>query len=183
MKLRFSIAAGMVVVLIVAANLTVATALFAHNAEIFVGMAPTLIALQAVAFRLLRRRSNPAFWLGFLAFGSLAMASFAWGMTLPRELVAVAYPGQSPRLVNVSKASSLWLSYGSSAGDVLERWLGSSRQLVDPEGPAGVLVRSLVWSAPQLLFALAGGLCAMGLARLGVSRLGMPGRSPHGAAA
>ena len=183
MKAQVSIAGVMVVVLIVALNAAVARALFAYNAEILIGIALTGLTLQGAVFRLARRRSNRVFWVSFAAFGSLAMASFIWGMTLPRELVAVAYPGQSPRLVNVSQVSALWLGYGRSAAVVLEPWLGHSQRFADPQGVAAVLVRSLVWSTPQLLVALVGGFCALAVAKVGGARFGVLGQSPRGATA
>lgn len=177
MKSQVSIAGMMAVVLIAAVNVAVARALLGYNAEILIGIALSGLTLQAAIFRLTRRGSNRVFWAGFVSFGMLAAASFIWGMILPRGLVAVASPGQAPRLINVSWASAWWLGYARSVGEILEPWLGHVSLLVDPDGIASVVIRSLVWSAPQLLAALVGGLCALVTTRAGGTRFSDRGGS------
>jgi hypothetical protein len=181
MRFQVSIAGVMTIVAVVALNAAIARALFAYDEETLIGIALPSLALQWAVFSLVRRRlSNRAFWISFAAFGSMAMASFVLGRVLPNELIAVAYPGQPSQLVNVSRVSAFWLGYGSYAGHLLEPWLGSFQFVADPKGFAAVVIRALVWSVPQLLVALVGGLCAL---VIGPARFGILGQSPREATA
>jgi len=174
----------MAVVAIVALNAAVARALFAYDPETLIGITLTGLALQGAVLRLVgRRHSNRAFWISFAVLGSLAMASFVWGRILPTELIAVAYPGKPPRLVNVSRVSALWLGYGRYVGECIEPWLVKVPIATGPDGIVAVVVRAVVWSLPQLLVALVGGLVAWGISKMVKSRLGLLRESPRGAAA
>jgi hypothetical protein len=166
---------------VVALNGAIARALFAYDEEILIGIALPGLALQWAIFSLLRRRlSNRAFWISFSAFGSMAMTSFVWGRFLQSELIALAYPGQPPRLVYVTRVTAFWMDYGSYAGHLLEPWLGSFQFFADPQGFAAVVIQALVWSLPQLLVALVGGLCALVIGR---AQFRILGQSPREATA
>ena len=177
MRFQVSIAGVMTIVVVVALNAAIALALFAYDEETLIGIALPGLALQWAIFSLVRRRqSNRAFWISFAVFGSMAMTSFVWGRILPNELIALAYPGQPPRLVYVTRVTAFWMDYGSYAGHLLEPWLGSFQFLADPKGFAAVVIRALVFSLPQLLVALAGGLCALVISRAQFRILGQSAR-------
>jgi hypothetical protein len=164
---RFSVAALMALVALVGVNLAVARGVYIWNTEILIGVTLTCLAVEWSIFRLIVRRSpSGAFWIGFAALGALAMGSFAWGMTLPRELHAVAYPGHPPRLVNVSSASAFWLGYGSYVFHCIEPWLTELPIDTDPDKLPAIMIRGLFWSLPQLLLAFAGGLIAWAIAQI-----------------
>jgi hypothetical protein len=181
---HFTIRALMFAVAVVAVNAAVARALWTFDPEALVGTALPIVALQGALFCIIRRpRSNRAFWIGFAALGALALVFFLWGRVLPEQLIAESSPGQPLRLINVSPVSAWWLEYGTQAGSWLEPWLGGLPILADPNGLATVAIRALVWSAPQLLVALAGGLIGLGFSKIARVRIGFPSRSPRGVAA
>ncbi len=169
---RISISRLMAIVAVVAINVAVGRAVFEHDPEILIGVALLGLAIQGAIVAAFRAKRGRAFWVGFAVLGAAAIGSFAWGMTLPEELIAVAVPGQPSRLVNVGTMSVLWLDYGSFVADRLEPvllGLGMDPN-IDPNGPTAVAIRGLVWALPQLAAALAGGAGAWGIMRIAGTR-------------
>jgi hypothetical protein len=139
-----------VFVALVAVNLAVGRALHTspHEAVLY-ALAPTVLALQVGAYRLLRVRGpRRAFWAGFIVFGLLAAATLAWAF----EVEGANDPDPASRLVSFA-----WSAYGDFAG---EWFRGVLPFLPAPPLGLGLFIASF-FSLPQFLIALTGGLIAL----------------------
>jgi hypothetical protein len=180
---RVSIAGVMLVVAIAALDIAVARAVlmanpqavawaaFMPNPIVVTGGALPCIALQWAAFSVIRGRGRArAFWLGFLAFGSVITAAFLWAMLFPR-IYAVARARTFVKAPG-SVLFPLWMSYDRLVWDRIGRLLFdfNTSPATFVATAARVVFQALVWSTPQLLVALIGGLIAWWL--FGVRRAG-----------
>jgi hypothetical protein len=159
MKLpRFTIAGLMIVVAVVAANAAIARLLYASNPEILIGVAvPVLVLELAMVAAYWSARPGRAFWAGFLLLGCLVMATFIWNIVVP-TVYGVTSTG-TLRVTPGSPFHPLWSGYGSLVSDLL-RGVLEGRVGVDPYDIDVVLLRSIVWTVPQVAGALLGGLVA-----------------------
>ena len=118
-------------------------------------------ALQFGVFQAVRGRGRArGFWVGFVAFGFATMLSFVW---------SAAFRESTPSL--------LWIAYTKHANRFLNSvshvWDFYNRTRIHP---VLVATLALVWSVPQLVIALVGGLVARSLSgRPGVGRAGGSG--------
>ncbi len=159
---RLSIARLMAVVAAVAVNIAIARAFLAYNAEMLVGTALTGLALQGASICLARGRGRVrAFWTGFTMFGSVTMASFIWAMSYP-EVLGITRTGTLVKRPG-SPLYDAWMGYGRLVFDLIGPLLSDPRIDLDPDSPALVVARALVWSLPQWFVALVGGLGVRGL--------------------
>jgi hypothetical protein len=179
---RLSIAKLMVGVAVVAINLGIARILFSYNPNLPVGMAQTGLALQAAVFLLIFGRGRArAFCAGFLAFGLLAMITFIWGMLFAPNVGLAFDPTTGSTIEHRIPGSFLW-SVWSNYFQFLEAYLVEP---VDndavPLGMTTVLTlatkAALIWSLPQLFFAVVGGLLAHLIVRR-LDRTGVNGSGP-----
>jgi hypothetical protein len=154
---RLSIAKLMIVVAAIAINFGIARMLFAYHPLVPVGVALIGIALQfAVLILMYGRGRDRAFWAGFLAFGLMAMISFFWGMVAAPNMGIDIATGGTIKVVSTAPGSflyTMWSRYGMFVGDFLDEQFGLD---VDYLG----MTAALIWSVPQLLLALVGGLLA-----------------------
>jgi hypothetical protein len=140
---RISIAKVMALVAIIAVNIAAVRALHAYNEEWAEGVVLTGLAVQYATLRAIRGRGSArAFWLGFIAAGAVMMMSFIGG---------------DPD--GVSMLFRLWTGYGKYAN----RWLNRLTHVWDyynrtRSEPVLVLTLAVVWSGPQLVIAVFGGL-------------------------
>jgi hypothetical protein len=170
MKLpRLSIAEIMTVVGIVALNLAATRAFPDDNHELLGGVAPMAVTVQVGIFSLIRSRGRVrAFGAGFVAFGSLAMASFVGaGFFSPSDSVSID-PKTGQAVVRTSPGAPIWVlwsRYGRFVFKTLES-LPNSDFIVgdggDSHGQDGIPLgtKALILFLPQMVFAIAGGLCA-----------------------
>ncbi len=168
-RLRISFAGLMAIVGVIALNLALARFLWGCEEKLPLGVMPGALLMQYGAFRLIRGRGTP-FWVGFVAAGSLAVASFAWG-TIFGDRSEIAVDPPTGRIVVIPKPGSLggeqmqaaWGLYGNLAGAQLERWPFFS----NPNWSNALQYVAIVpfWLLPQLLLALLGGLMAVGWRR------------------
>ncbi len=158
---RFSIAALLAGVAIVAINLALARFAYAFNPGLLIGGALPCLSLQWAACSLICRR-GPArvFWFGFALFGSIMASLFVEAMRFP-ELNGVTSTG-----VRVKRPGSplyaIWMSYDRFAGDRIGLHFSDNP---DPNSPVIMAIRVVLWAAPQLLVAAIGGLAARGILR------------------
>jgi hypothetical protein len=161
---RFSIGKLMVVVGLIALNLSAGRVLFAIEPWLLIGVALAGLALQWAAFRLIGSRGRArAFWAGFLAAGVLAAWSLVAAMFFRTSLnvginrttgerMTLTSPGYSA----ADQAWAAWNGYVEFVDDGLARL----------PSIAGILERDDAWVAvagvvlaflPQFGIALAGG--------------------------
>lgn len=152
-----SVAVIMAVVAGVALNLAVGRALFAYNPALVLGVCLTGPAVQLAGVVSARcRERGRLFWVGFLVFGSLAMASFIWAMVFAPNVGIARDPvtgGVKQVTIPGSFMWTVWSSYIDAAGSLL-----AERLRFGALPPA--LTAALIISAPQFLAALVGGLLA-----------------------
>jgi hypothetical protein len=154
---RTSIAALMTVVAVVALNIGIARALFATLPSLIAGVAPIAALLQIGVYLLIRRRGRArAFWSGFVACGTAALATLLW---------AFAFRGSS--------MSALWSFYAEETA--IRIIVRDYPQLL--RGLAWLPTAAAIFLVPQLLAAMFGGLLALGIARW---RFGPSPWSPQG---
>lgn len=163
--LRFSIAKMMAIVGIAALNFAAARILFAHNPYLLIGVALTGLSLQVGLFRLIRSRNRiRMFWVGFVAFGSMAMMSFLWGMVFSPTTRVM----NTGRIIYTSSPGSamwtLWHSYYEFAVWSLEP-LPYSGQILGIGGEMPVVTIAVISYLPQLLIAAFGGLLTSSIIR------------------
>jgi hypothetical protein len=160
MKLSHCSIAGLMGFIAVAAlDIALARFAFAANSELLVGAALPLIVLQWAAFSWRRGRGRArAFWLGFLVCGSLITASFVWAMLFP-EVMGITRTGALIKTPG-SPLYAIWSSYTHIVGKPivpsLIKWSGNPDSLVS----VITLFRMLLWSLPQLVVPLLGGVIA-----------------------
>ena len=166
---RSSIARLMAMVAVVAANAAAARILFALNVEILIGVALPAVAMEFAVYCLVsRRRPGRGFWLGFILLGALTMATFVWNQLDP-EVLALTRSGQLIRQEG-SLFYHVWSGYAGILGDFLVpplEELGIFGNGWNPYGVSAVGIRAIVWSLPQLVIALAGGVFIWAMARRG----------------
>ena len=174
---RSAVARLMAWVAVVAANLAAARALPEdENRALLAGVAPMGLALQAGLFLAIRRRGRlRAFWLGFVACALGSLATFAFATIRVPQVKYRSQPGG--RLLIFSGPP--WNGYHHLAFDSLNDWLMGLgvRQGTDRLFVAEVVIYSL----PQLLIGLAGGVAGL-LLRWAWLRSIRPGSSLPGAA-
>lgn len=156
---RSSIAAMMAAIAVVALDIAVALAVFASNTELVIGGTLPCVALQCVVFRLLRRPGRVrAFLLGFAVCGSLITGSFLWAMLWP-EVHGITRTGALVRMPD-SPLYAMWMIYARLAGDWLCALLIDFSADPDPLGVGLIAFRAFLWSIPQIVIALVGGVIA-----------------------
>jgi hypothetical protein len=150
-----SVATLMVVVAVVAVNLGIARVVFAYNPVLLEGVVLSGLALQAGGLLLARSRGRiRAFWIGFLAFGSMAMATVVWAMVFAPNVGIAHDPITGNEIIINVPGSLMWTLWSGYFRYVLTYVAGHLD--VDPE-PVGVIT-ALIWSLPQFLVAVVGGL-------------------------
>jgi hypothetical protein len=160
-----SVAKLMVVVAVVALNLAIARVLFAYNPVLLVGVVLSGLALQAAGFLLTRSRSRiRPFWLGFLAFGSMAMVTVIWAMVFAPNVGIVHDPNTGKEVMVKLPGSLMWTLWSTYFKSVFTYLAGHLHFNLDPLGVAA----ALIWSLPQFLIAVIGGwLCRLVAGRHG----------------
>ncbi|MDB5350299.1 MAG: hypothetical protein JWN86_1546 [Planctomycetota bacterium] len=145
---RLSIAKAMTVVAILAMNMATLRTLHSYDEDLAQGVALTGFALQFGIFQSIRSRGQVrTFWIGFVATGSAAMMTFARCVAFHESTVSlswIAYTKYANKYLN--KVTHVWDFYNSS-------------QIY----PILVITLAIVWSVPQLVLALFGGLMARSL--------------------
>jgi hypothetical protein len=155
---KISIAKLMLLVAIIAANLAVGRVLGAYHLVLPVAIALTGLALQAGALALFRSRGRRrAFLVGFLVFGSVAMISVIWALVFTPNVDITQDPSTGKMITIEIPGSRMWTIW-SSYVEFVDACLAGRLQInLDP---LGILV-AVIWSLPQLLIALTGGLFAV----------------------
>jgi hypothetical protein len=150
-----SIAKLMLVVAIVAANLAIGRVLAAGCPVLPVAIALTGFALQAGAFALIRSRGRRRVFLaGLMAFGSMAMMSVIWAMVFAPN-VGIAHDPSTGKMITLKIPGSLMWTIWSGYVEFVETSVAEPLRIsLDPMGIAAVVI----WSLPQFLIALTGGL-------------------------
>jgi hypothetical protein len=170
MKLpRLSIAESITMVGIVALDLATTRALPDANHELLGGVAPMAVTLQVGIFSLIRSQGRVrAFCAGFLVFGTMGMTSFLGAALFCPSDSASIDPRTGKAIVTTSPGSPtwvLWSRYGRFVFKTLES-LPNSDFIVgdggDSHGHDGIplATKALILFLPQMVFAIAGGLCA-----------------------
>ncbi len=167
-----------------------------------VGVTPGGLLVQLGLYGLIRswRRSRArAFWVGFVAVGSLVFWSYLEAMVFTRVQTVgyLAYWPNGPSYATPSPAAplwTLWIDYAALASYALGRPPYGTFLVVWTHQPADSLVYALIVLLPHVLGALGGGMLTLSvtwLAGVGVivkrtgpmTGLGSPGRSssvaPH----
>jgi len=158
----------MTIVGIVALNLAAARALTDDNHEVLGGVAPMAVMLQVGIFSVIRNQGRVrGYWVGFLVFGTMGMTSFLWAaLFCPSDSVSID-PRTAKAIVTTSPGPPtwvLWTRYGRFAFKMLES-LPNSDFIVgdggDSHGHDGIplATKAVVLSLPQMVLAVAGGLC------------------------
>jgi hypothetical protein len=166
---RLPIYVLLIFVAVVALNLAVVPALWAYARP---ATAIIVIALQIGFFFLVRGRSR-SFWAGFLAAGSLSMASCFLASPPQFEIVTTAIPSGGTRTgpVQVRPGSMLWHVWESIDGlwvPYLEPFLAPyvHRDDQSPETQIVLMMAiALIQSLPHWLIALAVGLVSQAMIR------------------
>jgi hypothetical protein len=155
---RISIAKLILLVAIIAANLAVGRVLGAYHLVLPIAIALTGLAVQAGAFALIHSRGRRrAFLAGFLVFGSMAMISVIWALVFAPN-VSIAQDPSTGKMIAIEIPGSLMWTIWSGYVELVDACLAGHPQIhVDP---LGILV-AVIWSLPQFLIALTGGLLAM----------------------
>lgn len=175
---RFSVAKLMAVVSLVAVNLAAARALISYDLFLLTGIALPLLTLQVGLHRVICRRGRVRpFWAGFIACGLGAIMSFYWALAFPNGVGRYVDPGTG-RVVELippgSLAWTLWSYYDEFVKSCIERLPDALQIDLDGVDVVSEVMSSLIWSLPQLLLALAGGL----LVALAVRRPGKTSALP-----
>ena len=120
------------------------------------GVLPILI-LQWCLFRILERGAARRFWIGYVIVGGVVTGSFLWAVFTPD-----VYGVTSTGAVQVKPGSflySIWQGYGIAVGHrVLAPLLFGPVATANPHSVAIAAFRVLLWSGPQILAGLLGGL-------------------------
>jgi hypothetical protein len=155
---RISITKLMLLVAIIAANLAVGRVLGAYHPILPVAIALIGLALQAGAIALIRSRGRSrAFSAGFLVFASMAMISVIWAFVVTSD-VAIGQNPSTGEMITMKVPGSLMWTIWSGYVEFVDACLAGPLQInLDP---LGILV-AVIWSLPQLLIALTGGLLAV----------------------
>ena len=166
-QLRLSVAKLMFAVVIVALNFGAARTLFSYDTEMLIGVALSGLVLQASLFQLLRSRGRKrAFWAGFITCCSMAMMTLIWAMMFPRIIGIGFKNGATTRIETPgSPLYTIWYSYANFFDEHIIAPLLFDPRInpgLDRESVLGgaviVAIRAAIWSLPQLLIAVAGGL-------------------------
>jgi hypothetical protein len=105
---RFSIAKMMAIVGLISLNFAAVRLLFAHSSYLLTGVVLIGLSLQVGLFRLIRSRDHVGMvWVGFVAFGSMAMASFIWGMVFCPTSTGIMIDGRK-HYPPMSPPSAMW---------------------------------------------------------------------------
>lgn len=154
-SVRHSVTTLMMVVAVVAINLAIARGLARFSPLLPIAIAFIALALQAISFILIRHRGKGrAFWLGFLAFGFMAMMSVIWAIVFAPNIGIAQDPTTGETITLKIPGSFLW-SLWSSYTDLVDTSLLQPFEIdLDPTG----LLAAMIWSFPQFLLAAAGGL-------------------------
>lgn len=142
---QLSIAKAMAVVAVIAINIAALRTLYSYDEELAQGVALTGFALQFGVFQSIRSRGRGrAFWIGFVASCSATMMTFLWGVAFHK-----------------SPMSLWWITYTKYANKYLNLlthvWDFYNRTRIHP---VLIITLALVWTVPQLILALFGGLIA-----------------------
>jgi hypothetical protein len=164
---RFSIAKMMAIVGLISLNFGAARLLFAHNPYLLTGVVLIGLSLQVGLFRLIRSRHHVrVFWVGFVAFGSMAMVSFLWGVVFCPSSTGIMINGRKyyPPMSPGSTMSTVWGYYYEFATCTLKP-LPYSDQILGVGGEMPVVTIVVVCYLPQLLIAAFGGLLTRSVIR------------------
>jgi hypothetical protein len=155
---RISIAKLMLLVAIIAANIAIGRVLAAYHPILPVAIALIGLALQAGAIALIRSRGRRrAFLAGFLGFGSMAMISVLWALVFVSN-VGIAQDPLTGKMITMKVPGSLMWTIWSGYVEFVDACLAGPLQInLDP---LGILV-AVIWSLPQFVIALTGGLLAV----------------------
>ncbi|MDB5351787.1 MAG: hypothetical protein JWN86_3034 [Planctomycetota bacterium] len=135
---RTTLARLMLVVGVIAVEFAGFRAFYLINDELALALALTGLASQfALVYAIRGRGLARAFWAGFVAIGSVMMATTAWAFTCPG-----------------SDISDLWSAYTDHVVD------GTAFVSYELRGFPQDVALSVVWFLPQLLAALSGGALA-----------------------
>lgn len=163
---RHSIAGAMALVAVIAVNIGAGRALHAADSELLLAIAPCALVSQAALYLLwvgLGRPRRRAFWIGFAAADLAAMATLIWAMTGP-DFISISAAGRLPRSPGV-RVYFAWYQYMQFTYShvVLPLLLLAG---VDLSTSPSILrwSRIAIWTLPQLLIALGGGLLAVVIA-------------------
>ena len=106
------------------------------------------------------------FWIGFVAFGSMAMVSFIWGTVFCPTTTGIMINGKK-HYPPMSPPSAMWTAWGyyyQIAFWILKP-LPYSDQILGVGGEMPVVTIVVVCYLPQLLIAAVGGLLARSVIR------------------
>lgn len=151
----------MIVVAVIALNFACLRALSAYHPILPVAVALMVFALQVGVLGLYHfKDGRRPFLMGFVAFGTIAMATVLWGLIFAPSIgIACSNAGKTIKLtIPVSPLWSLWSGYVGFAATFLVKQLAIQ---LDPMS----FLACLIWSLPQFLIALVGGSLTRFIAR------------------
>jgi len=189
MDRRLSIVVMMVLVCVAAVDVAVARAFWSSHQLIVVGVLPTAVLLQVAAWQAWRGNRGRAFALGALAGGLLMTASFVYAYLTP-EVLGFAAMGPGPQLY-VKPGSWLYYAWTAYVDPTLDLVVHQWPSLIEPDDQPTeddaqrtlswklLGLQSLVYSLPQWLAALVGGLLFWGAAAIRRRRLIEPAEEDY----
>lgn len=159
---RLTIGRMMLAVGVVAVNIALARLIYSPTTRLLTSVSLGILALQFAALRIAQGRSRP-FWMGYLIFGAIALASLA------------GYVWAWPEWV-----TSAWSEYFRYVRQELRAY-PSLPQIVPPSvsDTVGIhIITAIFVFLPQLIVAVAGGLLVVGLTRLASASKSLPETEP-----
>lgn len=176
MDRRLSIVTMMVLVGVVAVNVAVARAFWTSHEPIVAGVLPTVVLVQIAAWYAWSGKRGRAFAFGVLAGGLMMAASFVYAYLTP-ELLGLD-PLSSGSQVHVEPGSRLYYAWTAYVDPTLNLVVRHWPSLINPDDPPTVDdasgpgrwklvgIQAFVYSLPQWLAALVGGLLFWGAAAI-----------------
>ncbi len=165
---RVSIGKLMVLVGLIAVNLTAIRLLCSAEPSLLTGFIPAGLVLQFGAFRLIRSRTRArVFWAGFVTAGLLAGSSLAWAMIF-HSSVNIGLNGVTGRSVRIivpgspmaDRMWSVWRGYFDVSTSRLEQLPLTADAFERDDALTAFLIATMVF-LPQIVIALTGGLLAV----------------------
>ena len=154
---RMTISLVMIFVAVVAIDCAIFVPIHKARGLMGIGGSLPILILQWGLFRILQPVKDRRFWIGYLILGGVATGSYLRAMLNP-DVFGVTSTGA----VQVKPGSflySIWQSYGIAIGDrVLAPFLFGPVAAANPHPVAIVAYRLMLWSAPQILAGVIGGL-------------------------
>jgi hypothetical protein len=157
----------MAIVVVGALDLGAGRALFVYNPMMLIGVAVTALALQVSVYALIRTQGRVrSFCVGFLTFGSLGMVLFISAMAFPRSIGIAIDPNTGKRVRLELAGSPMWYVLEDYDRFALEAVLRRPflRDVVMKAEVNQKTYLVLIWTLPQLLLGLVGGLLAYRIA-------------------